>query len=107
MAHSCGSHVERITVLGVTFLWCGECGTEWDYQKADPTDKERAHAKMMIMVDEHTTHTCDGPVTPFVHLVRTLELIEQGKLSAEDAANYLSERNLLKEENYPIPSCEF
>jgi len=65
------------------------------------------HQKVMRKIRDEVAHTCDGPLTPFVHVARVLEMVHANTITAEQGANYLSESNLLSDENETIESSEF
>jgi hypothetical protein len=102
----CGN-VTRITTDDLTYLHCDDCGTDWDFISISHEQKIVNHQKTMERIRDEVAHTCDGPLTPFVHMYRVLDMVYTNKITAEEGANYLSESNLLNEENDEIPSSEY
>jgi hypothetical protein len=102
----CGN-VTRITTDDLTYLHCNDCGTDWDFISISHEQKIANHEKIMRTIRDEVAHTCDGPLTPFVHVARVLEMVHSNKITAEQGANYLSESNLLSDENETIPSSEY
>lgn len=47
-------------------------------------------------IDSYVMYNGDGPTTPFVIISRLFELVEKGKLSSTDAANYAEKYGVLK-----------
>lgn len=94
---------------------CQSCGAEWDFVDTtvkSPLIEENAHAitrhqKTMARIRDIVAHTCDGPLTTFVHVVRVLNMVEAFDITAEEGANYLHEAGLLNNENNEIPSSEY
>lgn len=94
-----------------TCLHCPDCGTDSDYMVThNRAARELAitrHQKTMARIRDIVAHTCDGPLTTFVHVVRVLNMVEAFDITAEEGANYLHENGLLNNENAEIPSSEY
>jgi hypothetical protein len=102
---TCGGVLRLERWSDVVWDECDKCGAKWDERSApaEPT----SHQKTMARIRDIVAHTCDGPLTPFVHVVRVLNMVEAFDITAEQGANYLAESNLLNEENEDIPSSEY
>lgn len=101
------ANVTRITNDDLTYLHCNDCGTDWDFISISHEQKNVNHQKIMARIRDEVAHTCDGPLTPFVHMARVLDMVHANRITSEQGANYLSESNLLNEENETIPSSEY
>lgn len=49
----------------------------------------------LVYAESYVFYQHDGPVTPFVALSRTLELVANGRLKADEAANFLVDREIV------------
>lgn len=101
----CGN-VSRITREDLTYLHCHDCGTDWDFISVSREQARINHQQTMLRIRENVVHTCDGPLTLFVHVNRVLEMVHAHEITAEDGANYLSETQLLYTETDYAPSTE-
>ena len=102
---TCGGVLRPERWDNVVWDECNKCGAKWDGWSAatEPT----SHQKTMARIRDEVAHTCDGPLTPFVHMARVLDMVHANRITAEQGANYLSESNLLNEENETTPSSEY
>jgi hypothetical protein len=102
---SCGGFLRFERWNDVVWDECSKCGAKWD-ERHSPAELTY-HQKTMARIRDIVAHTCDGPLTPFVHMCRVLHMVEANDITSEQGANYLAESNLLKEENEEIPSSEY
>lgn len=102
---TCGGVLRPESWDNVVWDECNKCGAKWDERSApaEPT----SHHKTMARIRDIVAHTCDGPLTTFVHVVRVLNMVEAFDITAEEGANYLHEAGLLNSENEDIPSSEY
>lgn len=56
--------------------------------------------KIVAGLDQTVMSGSDGPVTPFVALSRAFSQVEQGKATADEAANFIAENELFSSVNW-------
>jgi len=90
-----------------------QIATKIDNSKAPKRKLIARDLKRIIVgtnLEQFCLHGTDGPVTPFVALVRAFEAVGQGKANAEEAANFIAELDMFKNINWEseeIPSSEY